>query len=290
MENVNPEHKGEECRIPAISVIIPSYKPGAYITECLDSLCEQTLDHGDFEVIIVLNGCRVPWYDHISDYISDHANTAIRLIQTDEGGVSNARNIGIDAAKGEYIAFLDDDDYVSPRYLEQLLSISSKECVGLSDAVYFEDVSGELNFDNVHHCDYLKNKDSEAPSMYASRRFFNGPVMKLIHRSIIGDSRFDRRFSNGEDSLFMALISRKIATVRFCKTDAVYYRRVRENSATTRHRSTSAILRNCLMAIGQYTKYWLRHPLEYNAPFMLSRILASVKNFVYASPLHKSTT
>ena len=63
--------------------------------------------------------------------------------------------LGISASKraqGEFIGFLDDDDYVSPSYLEELSGISTETCVGLSDSAYFEDGGDVLNFDNRQHC------------------------------------------------------------------------------------------------------------------------------------------
>ena len=95
--------------------------------QCLDSLNAQTLDKRLWEVIIVLNGCSEPWETEIKQYIQSRHLTNARLIQTDEGSVSNARNIGLDQAKGEYIAFLDDDDYVSPTYLEALAAIATPD-------------------------------------------------------------------------------------------------------------------------------------------------------------------
>ena len=93
-----------------ISVIVPTYQPANYLWECLDSLCRQTLAPKEFEVVIVLNGCNEPYFGRIQQYIHAHQNHNFQLIQTEVGGVSNARNIGIDQSKGEYLAFLDDDD------------------------------------------------------------------------------------------------------------------------------------------------------------------------------------
>lgn len=260
-----------------ISVITPSYKPEDYIWECLDSLYNQTLDKSEFEVIVVLNGCNEPWQNDILTWIKGHPSLNVSFIQTDQGGVSNARNIGIDHAKGEYMAFIDDDDYVSPSYLEELLALSSPGSVALTDSIYFADETRTMDYNNIHHKEYVRLKDSDNPSLYQSRRFFNGPVMKLIHKDIIGTRRFDTRFANGEDSLFMALISDRIKSCRFCSSDAVYYRRIRINSATTKKRSRFNRLLNCLKAISQYSKYWIKNPLNYNPAFMASRVAAPVK-------------
>lgn len=103
-----------------ISVIVPTYQPANYLWECLDSLCRQTLAPEEFETVIVLNGCNEPYFGRIQQYIHEHPNHNFQLIQTEEGGVSNARNIGIDQSKGEYLSFLDDDDWITDNYLEEL--------------------------------------------------------------------------------------------------------------------------------------------------------------------------
>lgn len=262
-----------------ISVIIPSYKPEDYIKDCLFSLNSQTLNKNLYEILIILNGCKEPWLQNLKDFLSSNNFHNVRVLHTDTGGVSNARNIGIEKSVGDYIAFVDDDDFVSPTYLEDLLRVSTSNCVGLADSIYIDDETKHLKYDNIHHKEYWKLKDLENPSLFQARRFFNGPVMKLIHRDIIGNCRFDCRFSNGEDSLFMALISDRIIQCKFCPQDAVYYRRIRLNSATTSKRTLIMRCSNSVKKIIQYIKYWVKHPFRYNAPFMISRILASLKTF-----------
>ena len=75
-----------------ISVIIPTYKPGAYLWKCLDSLESQTMDKQQYEVIIILNGCRDPYYENIIHHIGKYSMN-IHVAQTDVAGVSNARNL-----------------------------------------------------------------------------------------------------------------------------------------------------------------------------------------------------
>ena len=101
-----------------ISVIIPTYKPQAYLWECLDSLVAQTFPKEDFEIVLVLNGCTEPWKSQIQEYIdAKMKGMNVKFIHTEQGGVSNARNIALDAAQGEYVTFIDDDDYVSKTFL-----------------------------------------------------------------------------------------------------------------------------------------------------------------------------
>ena len=94
-----------------ISVIIPTYKPQDYIWECLDSLIKQTFSCDDFEIILVLNGCNNPWQENIEKYVEKNMRGMnVQFFISEMAGVSNARNLGLDNAKGEYVTFIDDDD------------------------------------------------------------------------------------------------------------------------------------------------------------------------------------
>lgn len=264
-----------------ISVIIPTYKPGEYIAECLESLGHQTLAADAFEIIIVLNGCDDPWRTEINSLIERYLKDYnVRFIHTDRGGVSNARNMAIDVAKGEYITFIDDDDYVSPAYLEELLSHSSRDCVALTDCIYFDDETRKETINNAHHRNFLRNHQLTSPTLFQTRVFFNGPVMKLLHRDIIGQRRFDVRFANGEDNLMMFCISDRIKKVSFTSSSAIYYRRIRENSATTKRRSRFQRIKNSMKIMVEYCRYLSSHPFGYNPAFVLSRFAAEIKSMI----------
>lgn len=264
-----------------ISVIIPTYKPGEYIAECLESLGHQTLAADEFEIIIVLNGCNEPWRTEINALIERYLKgNNVKFIQTDRGGVSNARNMAIDVAKGEYITFIDDDDYVSPAYLEELLNHSSRDCVALTDCIYFDDERRKEMKDNAHHRNFIRNHQLTSPTLFQTRVFFNGPVMKLLHRDIIGGRRFDVRFANGEDNLMMFCISDRIKKVSFTSSSAIYYRRIRENSATTRQRGRMARIKNSVKIMAEYCHFLSQHPLGYNPTFVLSRFAAEIKSML----------
>jgi hypothetical protein len=88
------------------------------------------------------------------------------------------------------------------------------------------------------------------------------------------------RFKNGEDSLFMFLISDKFKKFAFVSKDAVYYRRYREGSAVTGKRSKKSIIMNGLRLLCATTKIWIRAPFEYNFPFYVKMSLAYLKGMV----------
>lgn len=260
-----------------ISVIIPTYKPQDYIWECLYSFSRQTFPKEDFEVILVLNGCCEPWKGDIEKFMRrSMIDINIMLIQTDIGGVSNARNIALDSANGEYITFIDDDDYVSDSYLQRLYDKAEEGKVVLSNAYAFND-----GFDDIQLKYYLTDiyeKYSESRRLKLSseiRKYFNGPWMKLIPRGTIRDRRFDVRFKNGEDSLFMFLISDSISEITFAEKDAIYYRRFRANSAMARKRTRKERIDNTLNGICEYCKIY--NVKRYNFIFFISRILAELR-------------
>lgn len=258
-----------------ISVIVPTYKPQSYLWECLDSIAAQTFPKEDFEVLLVLNGCCEPYNDQIKAWLSKHDDLQVRYIQTDVPGVSNARNIALDIASGEYVTFIDDDDYVSPDYLTGLYSVSSGTTIGLCYPYAFQD--GNL----AHQLPYALTKQYEQHACEGTipypraRKYFSGPCMKLIPMSFIHGRHFDVAFANGEDSIFMFLISDRFKAVSFTSRNAIYYRRYRPNSAVTSERSKKVVISNSLRMIKEYVSIYFEHPFAYRIDFFITRILAA---------------
>ena len=264
-----------------ISIIIPTYKPQAYIWECLDSIKKQTFPKADFELILVLNGCKEPYYSQIKEYIAQNLiDYNISFIQTDQGGVSNARNIALDVAQGDYITFIDDDDYISPKYLEELYRGASPDTVSLCYPYKFKDVNIEqLPYVITDAYDSNYNHKGEL-TINSARKFFQGPCMKLIHKNIINNRHFNIHFKNGEDSLFMFLISNNIRNVVLTDKTAIYYRRVRYSSATTRPRNRKEIITNSIKLISEYILIYMKSPFRYNFIFFMTRIFGSIKTML----------
>ena len=103
--------------MPKISVIVPVYKVEKYIHRCIDSILDQTF--ADFELVLVDDGSP----DNCPAICDDYAakDSRIRVVHKQNGGLSSARNAGVDIAVGEYILFCDSDDYVSPIWCETML-------------------------------------------------------------------------------------------------------------------------------------------------------------------------
>lgn len=264
-----------------VTVIIPTYKPQDYIWDCLNSLVNQTLSKECYEIIIVLNGCENPWQNNIKVYINDNMRDVnVTLVQTYIPGVSNARNVALDIAKGEFITFIDDDDYVSQSYLEDLVLISNSDAVVLSNTIAFNDENPnrpvQYHVSKVYETFHNK---SDIRINSKVRTYFSGPCMKLIPRKIIGQWRFDTRLTNGEDSVFMFQISNSIKHILFTPPRAVYYRRFRRNSALTSKRTFTKKLKNALICITTYTSTFLKG--GYNLLFYLSRVIAEIRSIMF---------
>lgn len=97
-----------------VSVIITYHGEDIYLNDCLDSLCDQT--YKDFEVVLVVSGGKEP-----SDITSVYDAIDIKVVKSGEENVCAARNAGLDAASGEYVVFLDCDDYLDAHFLEKLI-------------------------------------------------------------------------------------------------------------------------------------------------------------------------
>lgn len=263
-----------------ISVIIPIYKPQSYLWECLDSIALQTFPKECFEVILVLNGCTEPYKSAIEKYIAEKMQGMnVNFIHTEVGGVSNARNVALDAAVGEYITFLDDDDYISPSYLAKLYNHATPNIVSLCYPLAFHDESCETYPYRITK-QYESFMHKTVVPFYKACKFFDGPVYKLIHRDIIGCRRFNPKFSNGEDSLFMFLISDRLKNVCFTDKSAIYYRRIRQGSATTINRSRIKVIKNLLCLMKEYSCIYFKHIFRYSLPFYITRILGALHSMI----------
>lgn len=259
-----------------VSVIIPSYKPSYYLWDCLDSLILQTIPAVEFEILVILNGCKEPYYADISEYIYNHRNNNIRLIQTDVPGVSNARNLGIEASNGEYITFIDDDDIVSPTYLTSLLNVSSPTCIGCANSYAFVDDISECK-PNFLRKAFVKCY-GQSFSLFGYRKFLSPPVVKMIHRNIIADARFPVTFRKSEDSIFCMLLTPRIKDMKLTDDSAIYYQRKRQGSVMRTRNSRIKEIWHFLKLEFEYIKLVLKHPLRYNYVFVMSRMVAAIWN------------
>lgn len=102
-----------------LSIVVPIYKVESYLRKCVDSLLDQDLPKENYEIILVDDGSPDRCGDICDEYASKYGN--IRVVHRKNGGLSAARNSGIEIAQGKYIQFVDSDDYLEPNVLKALV-------------------------------------------------------------------------------------------------------------------------------------------------------------------------
>ena len=262
-----------------ISVIIPTYKPQDYIWECLTSLSKQSFSTNSYEIIIVLNGCCEPWKTEIETFIRTNlSQNHVKFIQTNQCGVSNARNIALDHAVGEYITFIDDDDHVSPTYIEDLYNVSNISTIGIARPIAYVDnnmVQVPYPITNIFDRFY----PAERIPFLRLRRYFIGPCMKMFHRDIIGNRRFNPNFSVGEDGLFMFLVSDKFKKCSLANSRSVYYRRYRAGSLVA-NRTKEFVQTNNKKLLRETLNIYKSGYERYNFIFFLMQVCSYIKGII----------
>ena len=232
-----------------LSFIVPVYNAQSYLPDCLDSLLHQDVPHSDYEIICVNDGSKDGSLAVLKTYQETFSN--IRIIDKENGGVTTARNAGLAAAKGEYIWFVDSDDFIKENVLLQLRTAAqSGDYDRLIIGCYiFEDGLSEEEKE--------LSRKKELP--------LNGPwydsivVRSLFRRSYLEKHELTFRYpdiTHGEDGLFMyeAVIP---GMVSFEIEEAIYFYRTHSGSA-----ETSVSLENLKKKFRSYTRITQIH-LDY---------------------------
>ena len=206
---------------PLISVIIPIYNVEKYLSKCIDSLLEQT--YPNLEIILVDDGATDSCPRICDEY--EKKDDRIRVIHKANGGLSSARNAGLAAANGEYIGFVDSDDYISRDMYSNLYSktAGSFDCIVCTDVVKINE-NGEPLKNSVSNKD---KKEQTAEEYCRNLLLYNASASawsKLFHRSFFLDVSFTEGRLN-EDVLLMfhALSKRCFSRVLFSGKPDYYY-------------------------------------------------------------------
>lgn len=187
-----------------VSVIVPIYNAERYIKRCIDSLINQTYDN--LEIIIVNDGS----YDK-SKYICENyakKDARIKLINKENEGVSIARNLGISHATGEYIMFVDADDYLDSCAIEKLISLLktySVDIVKMNYTNFYDNgktLINKMNFDAKYINSVISNNNNSLEDIIAETYFLNVIWGQLIKTELVKNIKFNRDLIYGEDLLF----------------------------------------------------------------------------------------
>ena len=185
-------------------------------------------------------------------------------------------NIGLSRAQGEYVCFIDDDDKISPSYLEDLYKKASPNSIVASNVKAFYDNSDKTEDDYISIA-YKKLIHKNTPlSVFKGRKFMSSSCCKIISQNIIQNIRFDTNLKNGEDSIFMAKISKNVKNIILSDSNAIYYRRLRVGSASRTKQTILQKKHNVYELLKRYIKMLTS---SYNIPFIGTRIVATLMKF-----------
>lgn len=217
-----------DSKNPEISVIVPVYKVEPYLRECIDSILAQTFT--DFELILVDDGspdsCGA-----ICDEYAEKDNRIIVIHQQNQG-VSAARNAGMDIMRGEYVAFIDSDDYIAANYFERLYNYLILENAEIAACQWLEDTNGlitEPKIPAMEDCVTVMSGPELTYKVYSFEIPLSVAVWaKLISRQLMEKYRFPLNVLC-EDRAIIPYVVYEAKVVAVC-VDRLYYYRQRGGS------------------------------------------------------------
>ncbi|ORO54537.1 capsular biosynthesis protein CpsI [Streptococcus oralis subsp. oralis] len=213
-----------------ISVVVPVYNVEAYLERCVESILQQTYAH--FELILINDGST-----DSSGQICDHLASQyenIKVYHSENAGVSNARNMGIQLATGSWVTFIDSDDFVTQDYLATLASAVEGLNVGFVIAPLHHIKNGIVTDLPSHSgkTELWSTEETMKELLMTTRTSFF-PVAKLFKRDLLADEKFNTNYHLAEDALFLTELLLKTRCSCVFIDKPVYYYDHREGSATT---------------------------------------------------------
>lgn len=211
---------------PTISVIVPVYEAEKYLNECIESILNQTFS--DLELILVDDGSTDRSGEICDAYKKQDAR--VRVLHKKNGGVSSARNTGIELSRGTYLTFVDSDDYLTTGALEKLyMDIITYEadiscCLMCSDSEV-----GRGSLQNGIF-EIWKSKDALIKSL-EDNHFTYSSCAKLYRKDFLGDIRFDEGRKIHEDSYFVFCCFYEEPTVVVNNVGIYHYRNNNESAS-----------------------------------------------------------
>ena len=203
-----------------ISIVVPIYNVEKYLRKCIDSIIAQTFS--DWELILINDGSKDNSGVICDEYVTK--DKRIKVIHKNNEGVSKARNIGIELAKGEYLCFIDSDDWIEPTYLNDFNTKELQCDFYISGALYdtYEKVYSYKKFNEK----YCKNKYEIRDEFFYQDLLSNGyPWGKLYKTQIIKDNnlRFNENLTINEDHIFVFQYFMHINTLYITNTAGYHY-------------------------------------------------------------------
>ena len=234
------EARGPE---PMVSVLITTYQGEAAIARTLESLASQTMPLRAIEVVVVANGPQGRTPEIVAAFRGRHPAMTVRVLETSQPGLSNARNLGVRAARGRFLTYVDDDDYVSPSYLATLVAAARP---GVVPVAFIGDIKegGPGRRRGPEFANYFSSKLLPLSGRLVDPERVPAALSvnagKLVPTALARTLDYDTSLRSGEDFVYWASLFERTA-FRLRVTDisryAVYFRTVRQGSLGRQARS-----------------------------------------------------
>ena len=226
------ERQGEMEKL--ISIIVPVYNAEKYLEECVESIISQT--YKNIEVLLINDGSM----DNSAKICDQYAarDTRIKVIHKENGGVSSTRNKGLDVAQGEYVIFVDADDFLAEECVADLLENSIANDSDLVFCSYSKQINETVvsSQENIPHIVYPQLRDKEFFDFIScfchSRHYIRSTVWGILYKKkLVENIRFNRYITIGEDLVFLlqTLFRARVVT---STSRSLYFYRINEISAT----------------------------------------------------------
>lgn len=232
-----------------ISVIVPVYNSERYLSRCIDSILNQS--YNDFELILINDGSKDKSLDIIRKY--ENQDIRIKVIDNKNRGVSETRNIGVNIAEGEYIQFIDSDDFIEKDMLKDTLDIIETKEVDLVITGFFLDINTKKRQDtSIQTFEQNISKSSKDIAINLLKRlngtYINSPVNKLYKREVIVNNNLlmDKKLDLGEDLVFNLDYFKHCKSVAFCNNCYYHYCMNLDENLTSKFRENKLELMKLL--------------------------------------------
>lgn len=223
-----------------VSIIVPVYKVRKYINQCVQSLIHQTLN--DIEIILVDDGSP----DECPGICDDYANNdnRVKVIHKENGGLSSARNAGVSIACGEYVLFVDSDDWIEPNTCEVLYSYAKNNQSDIVVCSYIKEFSDHSNIAHLWNDSFICKPNDVIKRLYGpmdkelrNPQDLDLPVsacMQIIKTTIAKEVSFvDTKLIGTEDLLYQIMVYSKANKYSYIKEPYYHYRRSDYGTLTT---------------------------------------------------------
>lgn len=215
--------------MPKVSVIVPVYNEEKYLNECLNSLVNQTLK--DIEIIVINDGSKDSSLDIMQKFAENYKDK-VKIIDSKNSGAGSARNKGLDIATGEFIKFVDADDYLRLDILERMYALAKENKVKLVRGNH-QTIVGPIKM--MDTCSWSGLKGNQIVDVRENKDYIitetPGIGNKLISRDLLGDLRFPEH-TKWEDLAIMPVVVASSEKI-YHMDEPVYNYRVNMNTTIT---------------------------------------------------------